>query len=226
MRRLLAGGLVIAYFAAPGLARAGTVAIFYYPWYGTPLHDGTWLHWGQNGHRPPADVYSRYFPALGPYSSGDPRIVSRQMQEIAAAGVNEVIVSWWGRGSVEDARLPAVLAAARASGLQVAIHIEPYTGRSPATVAQDLTYLASWGIRDVYVYHPADFAASDWAPVTAAKPPSIRLFAGTELVGFAAGAGFDGIYTYEFVDFGGAKFIRLCEQAHARGLLCAPSRSE
>ncbi|MDE3026056.1 MAG: alpha-mannosidase, partial [Acidobacteriota bacterium] len=106
MRRLLAGGLVIAYLAAPGLARAGTVAIFYYPWYGTPLHDGTWEHWNQNGHAPPADVYSRYFPASGPYSSGDPRTVDHQMAEIAAAGVDEVVVSWWGKGSVEDQRLP------------------------------------------------------------------------------------------------------------------------
>ena len=102
MRRLLAGGLVIAYLAAPGLARAGTVAIFYYPWYGTPLHDGTWAHWSQNGHLPPTDVYSRYFPAAGPYSSGDPRVVTRQMKQIAAAGVNEIVVSWWGRGSAED----------------------------------------------------------------------------------------------------------------------------
>ena len=185
MRRLLAGGLVIAYLAAPGLARAGTVAIFYYPWYGTPLHDGAWLHWGQNGHQPPADVYSRYFPATGPYSSGDPRVVARQMSEIAAAGVNEVVISWWGRGSAEDGLLPLVVAAARAHHLVPAIHVEPYAGRSPATVGQDLPYLASLGIRDVYVYRPRDFAASDWAGVTAQKPASMRIFAGTELVGFA-----------------------------------------
>lgn len=223
MRRLLAGGLVIAYLAAPGLARAGTVAIFYYPWYGTPLHDGTWEHWNQNGHAPPADVYSRYFPASGPYSSGDPRTVDHQMAEIAAAGVDEVIVSWWGRGSVEDERLPLVLAAIRKNDLVPAIHLEPYAGRSPASVAQDLTYLASWGIRDVYVYHPLDFAASDWAAVNAGKPAGMRLFAGTQLVGFAAAGGFAGFYTYDFIDYGGAKFVRLCEEAHAHGLLCMPS---
>jgi glycoprotein endo-alpha-1,2-mannosidase len=223
VRRLLAGGLVIAYLAAPGLARAGTVAIFYYPWYGTPLHDGAWLHWGQNGHRPPADVYSRYFPATGPYSSGDPRVVARQMSEIAAAGVNEVVISWWGRGSAEDGLLPLVVAAARAHHLVPAIHVEPYAGRSPATVGQDLPYLASLGIRDVYVYHPRDFAAADWAGVTAQKPASMRIFAGTELVGFAVSGGFDGFYTYDFVDYGGGKFVRLCAQAHAHGLLCMPS---
>src|SRR5581483_8302215 len=135
MRRLLAGGLVIAYLAVPGLAQAGTVAIFYYPWYGTPLHDGTWHHWSQNGHEPPTDVYSRYFPASGPYSSTDRGMVGRQMAEIAAAGVNEVVISWWGRGSVEDTRLPIVLAAAKRDHLRVAVHLEPYDGRSPATVA-------------------------------------------------------------------------------------------
>ncbi len=223
MRRLLAGGLVIAYLAVPGLAQAGTVAIFYYPWYGTPLHDGTWQHWSQNGHEPPTDVYSRYFPASGPYSSTDRGMVGRQMAEIAAAGVNEVVISWWGRGSVEDTRLPIVLAAAKRDHLRAAVHLEPYDGRSPATVAQDLSYLASLGVRDVYVYHPLDFAAADWAPVTVQKPPSMRLFAGTELVGFAAAAGFNGFYTYDFVDYGGAKFVRLCDEAHARGLLCMPS---
>lgn len=223
MRRLLAGGFAIAYLALPGLAQARTVAIFYYPWYGTPLHDGTWLHWNQNGHTPPADVYSRYFPALGPYSSGDPSVVNRQMAEIAAAGVNEVVISWWGKGSSEDELLPLVLKAAKKNHLQAAIHLEPYTGRSPATVAQDLPYLASLGIRDVYVYHPLDFTAADWQPVTSQRPAGMRLFAGTELVGFAAAAGFTGFYTYDFVDYGGAKFVRLCAEAHARGLLCEPS---
>jgi glycoprotein endo-alpha-1,2-mannosidase len=137
--------------------------------------------------------------------------------------VNEVVISWWGRGSTEDTLLPLVLTAARQHHLLPAIHLEPYAGRSPASVAQDLPYLASLGIRDVYVYHPLDFAASDWAAVTAQKPASMRLFAGTQLVGFAADGGFDGFYTYDFVDFGGAKFVRLCAEAHAHGLLCMPS---
>jgi Glycosyl hydrolase family 99 len=223
MRRLLAAGLVLASLAAPGLAQARTVAIFYYPWYGTPQRDGTWLHWNQNGHHPPGDVYSSYYPAGGPYSSADPRVVARQMREIAAAGVDEVIVSWWGRGSREDRLLPMVLASARRHHLQAAVHLEPYPGRSPATVAQDLPYLASRGVRDVYVYHPMDFAASDWATIAAGKPAHMRLFAGTDLVGFAADGGFDGFYTYDFVDYGGDKFARLCQEAHARGLLCEPS---
>jgi glycoprotein endo-alpha-1,2-mannosidase len=226
MRRLLVVGLAAACCCVPAFARAApgiTVAIFYYPWYGTPATDGAWGHWDQNGHVPPRDVYSSYYPAFGPYSSSDPAVLERQMSEIAGAGVNEIIVSWWGRGSVEDQRLPLVLAAAQRHNLTVALHLEPYDGRTPESVAADLQYAASLGIRDVYVYHPRDIAATDWATVRAQAPAGIRLFAGTQLVGFAAAAKFDGFYTYDFINFGGDKFSRLCAQAHAAHLLCAPS---
>src|SRR5204862_1730454 len=113
LRRLLVVGLAGASLCAPLAARAGTVAIFYYPWYATPGTDGGWQHWDQNGHRPPGDVYSRFFPALGPYSSRDTAVVERQMGEIASAGIDEVVISWWGRGSAEDDRLSLVAATAR-----------------------------------------------------------------------------------------------------------------
>jgi hypothetical protein len=199
------------------------VAIFYYPWYGTPTADGGWQHWNQNNHQPPADLYSRYYPAQGPYSSSDPRVVAQEMAQISAAGIDEVVISWWGRGSVEDQRLPLVISAARRHGLVVGIHLEPYQGRSIATVAQDLAYFATLGVPDVYVYHPRDFSASDWAAMRAQTPLEIRLLAGTELVGFAAAAHFDGIYTYDFNTYNGSKFIRLCTQAHALHLVCGPS---
>ncbi len=223
LRRLLVVGLAWATFGVPAAAHAGTVAIFYYPWYGTPARDGAWQHWNQNRHRPPNDVYSRFYPARGPYSSDDPAVVDQQMAEIAAAGVDEVVISWWGRGSTEDTRLPLVLAAARRHRIQPAIHLEPYPGRSAATIVLDLKYVASLGIRDVFVYHPRDIAVADWAAARPQLPASLRLFAGTELVGFAAAAGFNGFYTYDFLDYGGDKFVRLCTQAHAVHLLCAPS---
>src|SRR3982751_1222821 len=100
LRRLLVVGLAGACLCVPAAARAldaTTVAILYYPWYQTPSLDGTWQHWNQNGHVPPYDVYSRYYPSHGPYSSGDPAIVERQMAQIASAGVDELVVSWWGR---------------------------------------------------------------------------------------------------------------------------------
>src|SRR4051794_990509 len=182
LRRLLVVGLAGASLALPAIARAGTVAIFYYPWYGTPATDGTWQHWSQNSHTPPGDLYSRFYPALGPYSSSDAHVVAQQMAQIASAGVDEVVVSWWGRGSTENARLPLVISGARRLGLLVGIHLEPYGGRSPATVAQDLTYIAALGVRDVYVYQPSDFAAPEWASLRQQSAPTLRLLAETDRV--------------------------------------------
>ena len=51
----------------------------------------------------------------------------------------------------------------------------------------------------------------------------MRLFAQTNRVGFAARAGFAGFYTYDILLYNGPKFVRLCEQAHQLGILCAPS---
>lgn len=222
LRRLLVVGLLGVALGLPAAARGATVAVFYYPWYATPAVDGAWQHWDQNAHRPPADLYSRFYPAGGPYSSSDPVVLDRQMAQIATAGVDQVIVSWWGQGSAEDRRLPLVLAAAKKRQLDVAVHLEPYDNRSPASLASDFLRIASLGVRDVYVYHPRDFTTSAWASLRASAI-GLRLFAGTELAGFAAAGRFDGIYTYDFVTYNGGKFARLCAQARAARLLCAPS---
>lgn len=223
LRRLLVVGLAGGVLALPALARASTAAIFYYPWYGTPTVDGTWEHWDQNGHRPPSNLYSPFYPAGGPYSSSDGRVVEHQMEQIRAAGIDEIVVSWWGRFSLEDRRLPLVISLARRQGLLIGIHLEPYPGRSPETVAQDLDYIASLGVRDVYLYEPRDFPAAAWAPVNDAKPSTLRLLAGTGLVGYAAAGHFDGVYTYDFDTWRPGMFARMCAQAHARQLICAPS---
>jgi glycoprotein endo-alpha-1,2-mannosidase len=68
------------------------VSIFYYPWYGTPSSDGQYVHWSQNGHTPPLDIASSYYPARGVYSSSDPAVVSSQMAEMVAAGIDELVV--------------------------------------------------------------------------------------------------------------------------------------
>src|ERR1700739_407633 len=49
------------------------------------------------------------------------------------------------------------------------------------------------------------------------------LFAETALVGAASAAGFAAVYTYDIVTSPGSLFSRLCSEAHARHLLCAPS---
>ncbi|HEY6962503.1 MAG TPA: hypothetical protein VI408_11490 [Gaiellaceae bacterium] len=226
MRRLLLGLLLGLLLPASAASAANKVSVFYYPWYGTAAEDGTYLHWGQAGHVPPNDIASAYYPALGLYSSADSVVVAQQMDEIKNAGIDEIAVSWWGRGSAEDARLPAVVAAARADAIAVAVHIEPYPDRTVASITSDVSYLAStYGIRTFYVYRALDLPVADWTAAKAALHAiaGTTLYAQTPLAGAAAAGGFDGIYTYDIVTYGGWAFRRICDEAHAQHLLCAPS---
>jgi glycoprotein endo-alpha-1,2-mannosidase len=222
VRRLLVASVVLLSLPAPALAAAPRSAIFFYPWYSNMRHDGQYAHWTQGGHAPPFDIASQFFPARGPYSSGDPRTLRAQMHDIATAGIDEVISSWWGRGSQEDQRVGAVMRAARRQQLQVAIQLEPYPGRTVDTVAADLGYLRGLGIHDVYVYSTKDFTAEEWSRVTRA-PNGMRLLGQSDQVGFAARAGFAGFYTYDIITYGATKFGRFCTQARKLGILCAPS---
>lgn len=223
MRRFLLVALAAALFAPATAGAAGArTAIFFYPWYGSPARDGSYQHWGQDGHAPPFDIASSFYPARGLYSSSDPSVLRAQMGEIATAGIDEVVVSWWGWGSPEDQRLPAVIAAARRARLTVAIHLEPYLGRTAATVETDVAHLETLGIRDFYVYHPFDIPTADWAALNA-RLVGVRLFAETPLVGLAAAGGFDGVYTYDIRTWSGNSFTRYCNQAHVAGMACAPS---
>jgi glycoprotein endo-alpha-1,2-mannosidase len=223
MRRLLSS--VILALLVPATAQAGVhTSAFYYPWYGTSARDGAFQHWSQRGHTPPNDIASAYYPLRGLYSSSDSLVLSQQMDEIEAAGIDELAVSWWGQGSPEDLRLPEVVAAARADGLSVAVHLEPYAGRTVASTVADLAYLRGYGIHTFYVYRPLDLPIADWAAAKAAlHADGSVLYAQTALVGAAASAGFDGVYTYDIVVYSGGKFARLCAQARAVKLLCAPS---
>ena len=119
---------------------------------------------------------------------------------------------------------PAVMAAARADGIQVAAHLEPYAGRSVASIVADVAYLRALGITTFYVYRAPDFPP----PTGLRRRPrctraACSLLAQTALAGWAAAAGFDGLYTYDILTYGGDKFARICREAHAMHLLCAPS---
>ncbi len=146
------------------------------------------------------------------------------MAEIARAGIDQIAVSWWGRGSPEDLRLPEVIAAASVLHISVAIHIEPYNGRTVDSVVGDVEALRALGITTFYVYQAFDDPPAEWAPANdRLRAEGATMFAQTALAGQAAAGHFTGLYTYDIVTYGGGKLARLCNQAHAVGLLCAPS---
>ena len=164
MRRALLFGLLVAALAAAPAEGAGPiVSAFYYPWFMTNVEDGSYAHWAQDGHLPPNDISSVYYPSLGVYSSDDPGVLDAQMAEIQRAGINQIAVSWWGKGSPEDLRLPGVIQAATARHIDVAVQIEPYTGRSVASAVSDIDYLGTLGVRTFYIYQAFLIAPSAWA---------------------------------------------------------------
>jgi Glycosyl hydrolase family 99 len=217
---LVAPATTISTGQAAGLPRE--TSIFYYPWYGTPTWDGSYSHWDQNGHTPPFDLASSYYPARGPYSSQDPHVVAAQMRDIAGAGIKEVVSSWWGWGSSEDLRLPMILRMATRVGLQVAVQIEPYDGRTAQSVASDVVHLHQFGITRAYVYHPFEIDEASWAAVLPSVQ-GVEMLAQTANVARAQAARFAGVYTYDVVTFGPAALGSLCARAHKAGLICAPS---
>ncbi len=229
MTRLLALVLGLLALLVPAGAPGGAstapprqTSIFYYPWYGNPQVDGSYLHWNQNGHIPPLDLATSYYPARGAYSSADPRVVAAQMKEIAAAGIQEVVSSWWGWGSIEDLRLPMIVRMAAKQGLKVAAQIEPYTARTTASVTSDIAHLRALGIGRFYVYHPFEIDDASWVTLLGSLP-GVQVLAQTTNVARAAADHFAGVYTYDVVSFGPATFGPLCARAHSAGLLCAPS---
>ena len=214
-------------------------AIFYYPWYGTPEHDTRWRHWDDAdpqtkspSYAPPDLIAASFYPHLTPYSMKDAQILDHHMAEIAEAGVDTVVISWWGRGSFEDARLPYVVPAARARGLRAAIHLEPYANRTPESVAQDVNYLVNaHGIDEVWIYLSDGPQPAAWTTVTDSYP-QVRFWGHSHrasnatsslFAAYAVQAGFDGVYTYDPLPYAPDSFSRVCDQARERNLLCSPS---
>jgi hypothetical protein len=48
---------------------------------------------------PPGYIHSPFYPQLGPYSSRDELAIRRHFDMLLKAGVDVVVVSWWGRVS-------------------------------------------------------------------------------------------------------------------------------
>ncbi len=228
----LVGAVPYSQLPGPGLASNRTVATFYYPWWGTPPSVVTWEHWNQNNHNPAVgDIASNFYPLGGPYSQAIQSTVDGQMALMNQAGINELISSWWGQGSIEDQRLSLVVPSARAHGINVAILIDGYAGRTIASIGSDIAYLRSkWGVTDFFFWNPTEYSASAWHSLTSTLS-GVRLFAtgnpGQMMTGqfeqWAVASGFQGIFTYDVYDEQPSDFGPTCYQAHLYGLLCSPS---
>nr|WP_189936181.1 ThuA domain-containing protein [Streptomyces sulfonofaciens] len=243
-RSLLLGGLRYAAGAVgadcgpptaqqPG-ALSQDVHLFYYPWYGTPEVNGDWRHWQQGGHTPPEDIGADLYPKLGPYDSGDADgAVAQHMKWVRQSGAGVIVYSWWGRGSYEDNLARVVLDAARAEGVKVAWHIEPYQGRTGASVADDIRYIdAAYGDSPAF-YRSADHGnrpafyvfeslrIGDWSALDAVTGDNIVLAQTTDTSKISH---FNGLYTYDGIAGATAPgWKNAGDYARQHGLVWSPS---
>ncbi|MFJ2152684.1 ThuA domain-containing protein [Streptomyces microflavus] len=222
---------------APATEEGGSsnVHLFYYPWYGTPEGPaGSWRHWQQGGHTPPAAVGADLYPKLGPYDSGDiAGAVDQHMEWVQRSGAGVIVYSWWGQGGYEDSLAGDVLDAAARHGIEVAWHIEPYSGRTAASVVDDIAYLegkfgdhpafyrdAEHGDRNAY-YIFESLRIQDWSALDAVEDTAIVLAQTTDTTKVDH---FGGIYTYDGIAGATAPgWKQAGDYAKANGLVWAPS---
>ena len=204
--------------------------VFYYGWYGNPETDGHWRQWnhqisvrkGNGGkHKPPEDIGANFYPADGLYSSNSRDDVARQMRQVKQAGCGVVAATWWGINDYSNTSLEVLFDVAAEHDIKVCFHIEPFPGRSAATVREALVYLldkygehpalyhcaARNDLPLIYIYDSYLVPAKEWA--TLFKPDGAITVRNTEYDVAAIGlwvkekeekfmleGGFDGFYTY------------------------------
>jgi hypothetical protein len=109
----------------------------YYPWYGRD----PWRHWNAAERRPPEELATNYLPRLGAYDSRDRRTIEQHAQWIAWSGAGAISISWWGRGSYEDAAVHLVMDVMRDHGIAVTFGLEPYADDRGYRFESDVLYL-------------------------------------------------------------------------------------
>lgn len=119
--RLLGIALVIALGILPLVApftvakdSGLVVGVYLYPWYSS---DGR--HWDNT-------VLDK--PYIGYYDSRDPATIEWQLKLIANAGIDFIIISWWGPNSFEDNAAKVIADYVGRHGLKFVIMVEPYLG--------------------------------------------------------------------------------------------------
>ena len=140
------------------------------PWYEAPPASGWGWHWTMNHFKPDAvtqgrrPIASQFYPVIGPYDSGDEQVIEYQLLLMRLAGIDGVILDWYGHVDHLDYGLihrnsQRIVAAAERLGMKVAVC---YEDRTLATL-QAAGKLA--GDREAHVAAEIDWLATSWFPL-------------------------------------------------------------
>jgi len=114
------------------------VLAFYYPWYGSQSYSGRWVHWQGVEPDKKAIASSTHYPVIGAYDSTDPELIDLHMSQMAEAGIDGVIASWWGRRAERDnLALQRILDSAARHDLVVSVYHETIDGPDLERFAAD-----------------------------------------------------------------------------------------
>src|SRR6266850_1366716 len=144
-RKLLTVLVLLAFvLIAPRPVHAApkSVMVYYMPWFTAKPYSDTWgWHWtmdhfnpdvvGASGER---QIASWYYPLIGPYDSSDPAVLEYHVLLMKLAGIDGVIVDWYGSADYLDYAINNKATAklfdfTRKAGLKFAICYEDQTVR-------------------------------------------------------------------------------------------------
>jgi hypothetical protein len=138
---LLAAVLSLA-FGAPESANAASkpVMVYYMPWFvAKPFSDNWGWHWTMNHFNPDVinasgerQIASWYYPLIGPYDSADPAVLEYHVLLMKLAGIDGVIVGWYGADNyldygINNQRTAALFKFTRKAGLKFSLCYEDQT---------------------------------------------------------------------------------------------------
>jgi hypothetical protein len=99
-------------FTAPEVAQGAPkpVMVHYMPWFVSQPYSGSWgWHWAMNHFNPgitnsngEQEIASWYYPLIGPYDSADPVVLEYHVLLMKLAGIDGVIVDWYGMDNFND----------------------------------------------------------------------------------------------------------------------------
>ncbi|MEO7990457.1 MAG: glycoside hydrolase family 71/99-like protein [Chryseolinea sp.] len=217
------------------VVKTNTVKVYmhYMPWFQSKPVSGYWgSHWRMTNRNPEVidadgkrQIASHYYPLIGPYDSKDPDVIEYHLLLMKYAGVDGILIDWYGSHSNYDYRTNlvnsnAVIDKLDDVGLQFSVVYEEYTagsiadqsGRSAITIAQeDVTYLQShyFNSKDyihidsnplLLTFGPRYFKSpTQWDDIfknVTVKPKFLPLWGHIGYVGISNGSG-----EYSWVDF-------------------------
>lgn len=87
-----------------------TVLVHYMPWYAAPPTSDAWgWHWTMGRFNPERldaagrrEIASHAYPLIGPYDSNDPHVLEYHVLLMKLAGVDGVVIDWYGTSALHD----------------------------------------------------------------------------------------------------------------------------